>query len=201
MRRMRFAALVMPLAFLVSAGPVAADTTPGGGSGTFFSSGFETCSTSGGKQVCTDTTLYIQPNEDGSSSDTCLDIFTTSRTSSGRDSFVSDAFGCTAGSNMTIGSDYSVTVAPTTIPLQTCKAHKRQCSGASNATVSASDTLTGPVSRTTTRSTTVQGGCTIRTTTNETFGGVAGTMTVNGVTSAEQGSFDIVDSTTTVRCK
>ena len=199
MRRLRFAALAMPVALLLSAGPVAADTTPGG-SGTFFSSGFETCSTSSGKQVCTDTTLYVQPNGDGSSS-TCLDVFSFSNSANGRQSFVSDTFGCADVSNMTVGSDYSVIVGVTDIPLQTCKVHKRQCSGSTNATVSASDTLVGSVSTTTTKSTTVSGGCTYKTTTKETFGDVAGTMTINGSTSSEQGGFDIIDSTETVRCR
>ena len=199
MRRMRFAALIVPVALLLSAGPVAADTTPGG-SGTFFSSGNEVCTTSGGRQVCTDTTLDVQSFDDGTAQ-TCLDILTFSIGSNGRQTFVSDRFGCADVANITISSSYSVTVSATDVSMQTCKAHQRQCSGASTATVSASDALTGPVSKTTTRSTTVQGGCTFKTTSNETFGEVAGTITIDGVTSDEQGGFDMINSTTTVRCK
>jgi hypothetical protein len=198
-RRFIISFLALPIALIVGAAPVAADTT-GGGSGTHFGSFTETCSTSGGRQVCTDTSLSVDPNGDGTSS-ACLDIFTYSQSSNGRFTFISDEFGCTSNVSLTVGSDYSVTLASTVIPMETCQAHKRNCSGSSDVTVSASDQLVGDISKSTTRSTTISGGCTYRTTINETFGEVAGTMTIDGTTVAENGYLDIIDESSTVRCK
>jgi hypothetical protein len=197
--RVKLALLSVPVALLLAAAPVAADTT-GGGNGTAFSTGNEVCQTSGSRLVCTDTSLFVQPNGDGTSS-TCLDIFSYSNSTNGRQSFVSDTFGCADGANLTIGSDYSVTVGATEIPMQTCKAHKRQCSGSTVATASAAQSLVGSVSITTSKSTTVQGSCTYKTTSQDTNGQTAGTITVGSSTLDAQGGFDIFSSTTTVRCK
>jgi hypothetical protein len=59
----------------------------------------------------------------------------------------------------------------------------------------------GDLSTTTTRSTTVSGGCTFKTTTKETFGELSGTMTIDGANIAEDGFLDIIDETSTVRCR
>jgi hypothetical protein len=199
MRRLAIASLAFPLALLLAAGPVAADTT-GGGNGTNFSSGTEVCSTSGGRQVCTDTSVFVSPNGDGTSSG-CLDIFTFSVSSTGRFTFLSEKFGCNPNVTLTVGSDYSVTLPATSIAMQTCAAHRRSCTGSTVSTVSASDSVVGPVSTTTTRSTTVSGNCTTKTTTNETSANLAGTITINGSTVDEQGFLDIVNQTFTIRCK
>jgi hypothetical protein len=197
MRRFIVSSLAIPFALLVALGPVAADTGPGG-NGTFFSSFSTTCSTSAARQVCTDTNLQVGPDEAGNPT-TCLDLFTYSVTSR-RFTFVSEQLGCVPTTGFTVGSDYSVTLAPTDISLQTCGAHK-QCSGATIVTVSASDSVVGDVATTTTRSTTVVGGCTYRTTATDTSAELAGTITVNGSSTDEQGFLDILDSTTTIRCK
>jgi len=199
MRRFAIVSLVVPLALLLAAGPVAADTGPGG-SGTHFSSGTEVCSTSGSRQVCTDTSLFVDSNGDGTFSG-CVDIFTFSISSNGRGSFVSDRFGCNQDVNFTVGSDYSVTLASTDFTLQTCAAHKRTCSGSTNATVSAHDTVVGDVATTTTRSTTVSGNCTTRSTTIDTSANLAGTITIDGSSVDEQGFLDIVKESFTIRCK
>ena len=199
MRRFMVLCLAVPLVLLIAVAPVAA-ATGGGGPGTNFSSGTESCSTTGGGRVCTDTNLFVSPNGDGTSSG-CLEISTYSNSSNGRLTFISDQFGCNPDVSLTVGSDYSVTLASTVIPLGTCAAHKRSCSGSTNVTVAASDTVVGDVAFTTTRSTTVVGGCTYKTTVNETFAQLAGTMTINGSSLAEQGSLDILNTTTTVRCK
>ena len=199
MRRITVMFLAVPLVLLLAVAPVAADTT-GGGSGTHFGSFTSTCSTTGGRQVCTDTNLYVDPNGDGTSS-ACLDIFTYSFSTNGRFTFISDQFGCNPDVSLSVGSDYSVTLDSTVIPVQTCKAHKRSCSGATSVTVSASDSLVGDIAKTTTRSTTVVGGCTYKTTTNETSGELAGTMTIGGTTLDEQGYLDIISETSSVRCK
>jgi hypothetical protein len=195
MRRFIVSSLAIPFALLVALGPVAADT---GGNGTNFFSFSETCSTSAARTVCTDTYLNVNPDESGNSF-TCLDLYTFSFTSR-RGSFISDQYGCVPTSGFTVGSDYSVSLAPTDISLQTCAAHK-QCSGATIVTVSASDSVVGDVATTTTRSTTVVGGCTYRTTATDTSAELAGAVTVNGSSSDAQGFLDIFDSTTTVHCK
>jgi hypothetical protein len=184
---------------LLAAVPVAADTGPGG-SGTNFYSDSTTCSTSGGRQVCTDTNISVFPNGDGTSS-ACLDIFTFSVSSTGRFTFVSDQFGCSLAGTLTVGSNYSVTLASTDIALQTCKAHKRTCSGSTIVNVSASDTATGPVVTSTTRSTTTDGTCTYKTTTTETDTNLVGTLTIDGTSLDEQGFLSIVKQTLTIRCR
>lgn len=191
--------LALPVALLLAAAPVAADTT-GGGSGTSFNSFSETCSASGNRVSCTDTNLFVGPNGDGTNS-TCLDIFSYSFSSNGRQTFGSDQFGCVTGGALTVGSDYAVSLAPIAISLQTCSAHKRSCTGSTDVTVSASDQLDGDVSTTTTKSTTVSGGCTFKTTIKETDANLVGTMTLNGSTIDEQGFLSIVDETSTVRCR
>lgn len=190
--------LAVPLLLLLGAGPVAADTVPVV-SGTYFSSFSETCSSTGGRQVCTATSLSAYP--DGGMQ-TCLDMFTYSISPNGRQTFISDRYGCapTAGA-LTVGSDYSVTLAPTDISLQTCAAHKRECTGSTTVTVSATDVLVGDVTQTTTRSTTVDGNCTYKSTIKDTSAQLAGTLTIDGSSLDESGSLDIFDVNETVRCK
>jgi len=193
------ALLALPVMLVLAVAPVAADTVPDS-SGTYFNSNSSTCVTSGARETCTDTNLYTFPEEGGTST-LCVDTFTYSISSNGRSTFGSDEYGCTTDFEMTVAGDYSVTVAPADISVATCKAHKRSCSGSDIVTVSASDTATGDVTTSTTRSTIKSGGCTYRTTTNVTSVPVAGTMTIDGTTFDETGSVDIVDETSTVRCK
>jgi hypothetical protein len=197
MRRFAIVSVWVPLVLLLAAAPVAADTGPGG-SGTFFFSFSTACSTTGGRQICTDTNLNVGPDESGASQ-TCLDLFTY--VNSRRGSFVSDQFGCVPTTSLSVGADYSVTLAPTAISLQTCAAHKRQCGGSTTVTVSATDAVVGDVVQTTTKSTSVSGGCTTKTTTDETSAELAGTITIDGSTSDQSGFLDILDVTQTTRCK
>jgi hypothetical protein len=198
MHRFAIASLAVPLALLLAAGPVAADTGPGG-SGTHFASFGEVCTSSGNRQVCTDTSLFVDSNGDGTFSG-CVDIMTFAISSTGRGSFVSDKYGCNSNVTLSVGSDYSVAMPSTNFTLQTCSAHK-QCSGSTTSTVSANDTVVGPVSTTTTRSTTVSGNCTTRTTTTDTFASLTGTITIDGSSVDEQGSVDVVKESFTIRCK
>src|SRR5450759_2717695 len=71
-RRFMVLFLAVPLVLLIAVAPVAAAT---GGGGPGFSSFTESCSTTGGRQVCTDTNLFVSPNGDGTSTG-CLDIST-----------------------------------------------------------------------------------------------------------------------------
>jgi hypothetical protein len=184
------------MSILLAAGPVAADTT-GGGPGTYFSS-FTTSCTDAARQVCTDTNVDVHPVGDGTS-EVCLDVFTYS-ISRNRSSFISDMYGCAPG-GVVVGADYSVSLAPTDISMQTCAAHKKSCSGSTTATVSAQDSPVGDPATTTSRTVTKTGNCTYTTRSTETDVEEAGTITVNGATSDENGFLSVIDSSTTVRCK
>ena len=99
---------------------------------------------------------------------------------------------------MSVGADLSVTVDPTDIELQNCS---RQHCSSRTVTVSASDSPTGPVSTSTTRSTTKSGNCTTKMTTTDQFVELAGTMTIDGTVYDEQGSIDVFTSTSLTHCK
>jgi hypothetical protein len=186
------------MALLLAAGPVAADTT-GGQSGTYFQSYTTSCTGSAARQVCTDTIVDSHPVEEGTS-EVCLDKYTYS-ISRNRFAFISETFGCTPGSAI-VGSDYSVSLAPTEITMFTCAAHKKSCSGApTTATVSANDSPVSDPATTTSRTVTKVGGCTYTTRSTETDVELAGTMTIDGTTMDENGFLSIIDSTTTERCK
>jgi hypothetical protein len=195
-RRIGVAFLAVPLVLLLAVGPVAADTSPNGSN---FSSSSSSCATTGGREVCTDLNLFVSSNEDGSDGPPCLEIFTYSISSNGRFTVISDEFGCASSGTMAVGADLSVTVDATQIPLDNCG--RRNCSPSRTVIVSASDSPTGPISTTTTRSTTKSGGCTIKTTTTDQFAELAGTMTIDGTVYDEQGSVDVFTSTSMTHCK
>ena len=143
--------------------------------------------------------LIVSSNEDGSDGPPCLEIFKYSISSNGRFTVISDEFGCASSGTMAIGADLSVTVAPTEIQLDNCA--RRNCSPSRTVTVSASDSPTGPVSTTTTRSTTKDGSCTTKMTTTDKFVDLAGTMTIDGTVYDETGSVDVFTSTSITHCK
>ena len=194
MRRFGVAFLAVPFVLLLAVGPVAADTSP---NGTNFSSFSSSCSTTGGREVCTDLNLFVSSNEDGSDGPPGRARFKYS-VSSNRSSVISDEFGCASSGTITVGADLSVTVDPTDIELQNC--NRQRCSSRS-VTVSASDSPTGPVSTSTTRSTTKSGNCTTKMTTTDQFVELAGTMTIDGTVYDEQGSIDVFTSTSLTHCK
>jgi hypothetical protein len=195
-RRFAVAFLGIPLGLLLAVGPVAADTSA---NGTNFFSSSSSCSTSGGRQVCTDTNLWVFANEDGSDGEPCLEVFRYSISTNGRFSTISDEYGCASGGTLTVGADLSVALGDTQITLASC--NKRTCTSPTTVTVSASDSPTGPISTTTTRSTTKSDGCTTRTTTTEQFAELAGTLTIDGTVLDETGSIDVLTGTSTTRCK
>ena len=196
MRRFAVAFLTIPFVLLLAVGPVAADTSP---NGTNFSSSSSSCSTTGGRQVCTDTNLFVSSNEDGSDGPPCLEIFTYSISSNGRFTVISDEFGCASSGTMAVGADLSVTLGESQIPLDNCG--RRNCSPSRTVTVSASDTPTGPISTSITRSTTKDGTCTTKTTTTDQFAELAGTMTIDGTVYDETGSIDVFTSTSVTHCR
>jgi hypothetical protein len=195
-RRFAVAFLTIPFVLLLAVGPVAADTSP---NGTNFSSSSSSCSTTGGRQVCTDTNLFVSSNEDGSDGPPCLEIFTYSISSNGRFTVISDEFGCASSGTMAVGADLSVTLGESQIPLDNCS--RRNCSPSRTVTVSASDTPTGPISTSITRSTTKDGTCTTKTTTTDQFAELAGTMTIDGTVYDETGSIDVFTSTSVTHCR
>ena len=195
MRRFGVAFLAVPFVLLLAVGPVAADTSPNGSS---FSSNSSSCATSGGREVCTELNLFASSNEDGSDGPPCLEIFKYSISSNGRFTVISDEFGCASSGTAAIGADLSVTLAPTDIQLDSCT---RQHCSSRTVTVSASDSPTGPISTTTTRSTTKSGNCTTKMTTTDQFAELAGTMTIDGTVYDEQGSVDVFTSTSITHCK
>ena len=196
MRRFGVAFLTVPFVLLLAAGPVAADTSP---NGTSFSSSSSSCAPSGGRQVCTEIDLSVSSNEDGSAGPPCVGIIKTLISSNGRSSVISDEFGCASSGTMAIGADLSVTIEATAIALNDCA--KRNCPPSRTVTVSASDSPTGPVSTTTTRSTTKDGSCTTKMTTTDTFVDLAGTLTIDGTVYDETGSLDVFTSTSMTHCK
>ena len=186
----------MPFSLLLAVGPVAADTSP---NGTNFSSSSSSCSTNGGRQVCTDTNLFVSSNEDGSAAPPCLEIFTYSIGANGRFTVISDEFGCASSGTAVIGADLSVALDPTQIPLEDCG--RRTCTSTRTVTVSATDSPTGPISTTTTRSTTKSGNCTTKMTTTDQFADLAGSLTIDGTTFDETGFIDVFTSTSITHCR
>src|SRR5690349_22405409 len=117
MRRIGVALAAVPLVLLLTAGSVAADTSP---NGTNFFSSSSICSTNGGRQVCTDRNLSVTSNEDGSAGPPCLEIFNYSISSNGKFSVISDEFGCATSGTMTVGADMSVDLPASQITLDRC---------------------------------------------------------------------------------
>jgi hypothetical protein len=195
-RRFAVAFMTIPIILLLAVGPVAADTSP---NGTNFFSSSSTCSTTGGRQVCTDLNLEVFSNEDGSAAPPCLRVFKYSFSSNGKFTVISDEYGCASSGTIAIGADLSVELGTTQIPLDSC--NRRTCTSSRTVTVSASDSPTGPVSTTTTRSTTKSGNCTTKMTTTDQFADLAGTLTVDGTVSDETGFIDVFTSTSTTHCK
>ncbi len=195
MRRFAFAFLAVPLILLIGAAPVAADT--GLPPGTNFFSDSTTCTATGGHQVCTDSSLGVQPSEDGTES-ACLSVATYSILTNGRFNYTSREFGCAPAGTLIVGTDLSVAFGPTEIALSSC--NRQSCPVSRTVTVSANDSPTSPAVTTTTRTSTKVGGCTYRTTTTEQDADLAGTLTIDGTALDEIGFVALIDQTTTVHC-
>ena len=196
MRRLAMAFLAVPLVLLIGIGPVAADVPP---FGTNFFSGLTSCSESGGLQVCTDTNLSTYSNEDGSDGPVCVAISTYSISSAGEFTSISEENGCVSPGALTVGKHLSVMLAPTDFVLSTCDSNG-SCTSRS-VTVSANDSPTGRVAKTTTRSKVKVGRCTTHTTTVQRYAAIAGTLTIDGTALDETGFIDVKTQTTkTNRC-
>jgi hypothetical protein len=172
----RAASVLAGLILLITASvvPVAADTTGGGNQ---LSSSSFTCPA----EVCTGTNVFASLSPSGGQA--CLDIFMFLAADK---SFVSDETGCAPAPTFTISSTLAASFGPTSIPLELCD-EDGNCAPSRTVVVSASDAPTGPVSTTSGHTTTKDGTCTTKTKFTDSFVEVAGTYTINGVTTAETG--------------
>lgn len=184
MRRLGTILVLVSGLIAASAGPVAADTTAGDYDQ--LSSFTSTCDTQGARTTCTEMWLTATNFLDHGFSDVCLETFTYAFNSR-RGNLLSSEFGCSevpAGS-LTFGGDLSASLASVSVELWACGA--RRCDPSRTVEVSASDSPVGDASTSSSRSTIREGGCTTRTTSHDTFIPVSGTMTVDGVTHAQDG--------------
>ena len=154
--------------------PVAADTTGGGNQ--LNSSSTPTCN----GDVCTQTLVSAVLDPSGGSF-ACID-FITYLPEDG--TVVSDEVGCAPAPSFRISSTLAASFGPTSIPLEFCDP---TCAPTRTVVVSASDTPTGPVSTTSGHTTTKDGTCTTKTKFTDSSVSVAGTFTVDGITTAETG--------------
>jgi hypothetical protein len=171
----RAASVLAGLILLMAASvlPVAADTTGGGNQ---LSSSSFTCDGS----VCTETDIFAFLDQSGGTA--CLDIFV-----SDDKTFISHETGCAPAPSFTISNTLAASFGPTSIPLQLCDENFDNCADSRTVIVSASDTPTGPVSTTSGHSTSKDGTCTTKTKFTDSSVSVAGTYTIDGVTTAETG--------------
>ena len=178
MRRHALALLAIPIALLISVAPVAADTF--GAPGTYFYTSSTTCTTSGGMDTCNDVILNVTPDDTGAYV-ACLELQTFTTNGRGGGSLKSHEAGCAPAGNLTVGKDLSVSLGSTSVALESCT-KQQVCTPTRTVTVSASDTPTGALFSTTTKSTETIDGCTTRTTVTEKSVDLAGTLTSDGVT-------------------
>jgi hypothetical protein len=195
MKRLLGVAFGVTMLLAVSVVPAYADTTGGGNQ---FSTGTETCTTSGGKTTCTDTSVSAQ--QDGSSYDVCADVFKYSISRRGDFTVISETYGCAIGvSTVTIGTDLSASIAPTDVPLQTCT--NKSCTDAGTVTVAADGTPTSAIQTTSGRITTTDGSCTTRTSFTDKSVDVAGSMTFGSTTTSTTGFVSTHSETSKTTCK
>lgn len=178
MRRHALALLAVPIALLIAVAPVAADTF--GAPGTYFYTSSTTCTTSGGLQTCDDVILNVTPDDTGTYV-ACLDLQTFTTNGRGGGSLKSYESGCAPSGTLTVGKDLSVSLGSTPVALESCT-KQQVCTPTRTVNVSASDTPTGALITTTTKSTETIDGCTTRSTVTEKSVDLAGTLTTDGVT-------------------
>ena len=183
----RVASILAGLVLLIAASvvPVAADTTAGGNQLESFSSACV-------DNVCTDTTVSAFLDPSGGTA--CIDFQTyTDETS------ISDEFGCAPAPSFTISSTLAASFGPTSIPLQLCD--ETSCTDTRTVIVSASDTPTGRITTTSGKSTTKDGTCTTKLKFTDRSVNVAGTYTIDGVTTAETGDVSTHSETSKTTCR
>ena len=200
MRRIMVPVIVVPMLLLALAAPtLAAPPLKESGTSMSFSSSSTVC-TEGGSPTCTDTwvdAFSVSPD----TIVVCLSSYTystrTYRT-------VSQENGCseTGSAALTFTSDFSVTLADTSVTVFKYTCGPRRCTeaGSRAVTVSALDTAVGPISTSSGRGSFTDGTCTYRYSYTDQSAELAGSMTIDGVTMDEWGYGSVSKFSTTVRC-
>ena len=183
MRRLGTIIVLVSGLIAASAAPVAADTTAGDLDR--LDSYSSSCTTTGGRTTCTDIELSATNFLDFGFSNVCLTIRTSAFTRQGN--VVSEETGCAEppSGTVTIDEDGNSAVQPVSVTLFSCNA--RRCDVTDTVEVSATDAPTGTAITTSSRSTTRDGSCTTRTSFIDRRIPVSGTITIDGVSYAEDG--------------
>jgi hypothetical protein len=193
MRRVVTAFIVLPILVLALAAPAAA-APPLKESGTQL--GFYSVNTDCSGATCTDTVLDAYTVDPGILL-VCLtsikyNIHTGRGTGEG-------SCAETNPSALTITPEFTVTLDETAITLFDCNRHT--CTEGDTVVVSAQDSAIGPIFSETSRGTFTDGTCTYRYSSSSESAGIAGTMTIDGVTLEQQyGSASISEFTVSSRC-
>jgi len=186
----RAASVLAGLVLLIAASvvPVAADTTGGGNQLESFSSA---CA----GDTCTDTNVsaFLDPSEGGTA---CIDYFTFLAEDG---TFISEETGCAPAPSFTITSSLAASFGPTSIQLRLCD--ENACTPSRTVIVSASDSPTGRITTTSGKSTTKDGTCTTKIKFTDRSVSVAGTYTIDGVTTAETGDVSTHTETSKTTCR
>jgi hypothetical protein len=156
-----------------------------------------------GGETCTNIFLYASTDTSGMDS-VSLTIDTYSIDGDGVYTPIDFASGFVeGGSELTVTSDLSATLAPTTVVLETFECTEAGCDlvDSREVTVSASDTRTGPIGKGRDRGTFRDGSCMYKWSNTYTSAEVAGTITLDGVTYDEVGSVRTGDYRVMSLCK
>lgn len=101
---------------------------------------------------------------------------------------------------LNITNSLDATLEPVSVTLQSCDFSGVECFDTREVVVSANDSPTGAVQDSRTTNKYDYQGCAFRTVTNRKYADVAGTLTLDGVTYAEQGSASTSSTVLTSRC-
>lgn len=200
MRRIMVPVIVVPMLLLMLAAPAfAAPPLKESGTSMSFSSGSSVC-TEGGSPTCTDTWV----DAFSASPDTIVVCLGMNIYSTRTYRTVSQEYGCseTSSAALMFTSDFSVTLADTSITVFKYTCGPRRCTeaGSRNVIVSALDTAVGPINSSSGRGSFSDGTCTYRYSYTDQSAQLAGTMTIDDVTMEQWGWGSVGTFSTTVRC-
>lgn len=200
MRRFVVPVIIVPMLLLALAAPAlgAPPLKESGTSKSFYSA--STVCTAGGSQTCTDTILEAF-SIDANTIVVCLSSYTYS-TRTGR--LTNQESGCTETSStaLTFTGDFTVSLSNTSVTVTELNCGRRGCTegGSRTVIVSALDRAVGPVRTSTGRGSFTDGTCTFRYSFTEQSAELAGTMTIDGVTTEQSGFGSVAEFKTTSRC-
>src|SRR5262245_23150979 len=188
MRRALGVCAGLVLLIAAAAVPVAADTTGGGNR---LSSSAGSCDDT----TCTETNVSAEQSPFGSSA--CIDIVTFLLADK---TLVSEESGCAPAPSFIITRTLAASFGPTSIDLELCDA-EGSCAASRTVIVSASDTPTGPITTTSGHTTTKDGFCTTKSKFTDQNVSVAGTYTIDGITTHEEGDVSTHTEQTKTTCR